>query len=102
MAARMVSAISTHLRGIPFICLFHSVSFCMMVLYLVHPLLVLSLIHISMRLRDRDYTDPIVGMPNYFSLLKSYGVVPLPGVVVAGEEDVGSYYGCLLYTSRCV
>lgn len=45
----------------------------------------------------RDYTDPIDGMPNYFSLLKSYGVVPLPGVVVAGEEDVGSYYGERIY-----
>lgn len=40
----------------------------------------------------RDFTDPIDGMPNYLSLLKSYGVVPLSGVVVAGEEDSGSYY----------
>ncbi len=40
----------------------------------------------------RDYTDPIDEMPNYLSLLRSYGVVPLPGVVVAGAEDTGSYY----------
>ena len=41
----------------------------------------------------RDYTDPIETLPNYLSLLRSYGVVPLPGVVVAGAEDSGSYYG---------
>lgn len=41
----------------------------------------------------RDYTDPITGMPNYLSFLRSYGVIPLDGVVVAGEEDTGSYYG---------
>lgn len=41
----------------------------------------------------RDFTDPIDAMPNYLSFLKSYGVVPIPGVVVAGEEDTGSYYG---------
>ena len=40
----------------------------------------------------RDYTDPIDSMPNYMALLRSYGVVPLPGVVVAGEEDAGTYY----------
>lgn len=45
----------------------------------------------------RDYTDPLMTMPNYLSLLRSYGVVPLPGVVVAGEEDAGSYYGERLY-----
>ncbi|MEG0995938.1 MAG: Gldg family protein [Clostridia bacterium] len=45
----------------------------------------------------RDYTDPIDSMPNYLSLLRSYGVVPLPGVVVAGEQDVGSYYGERIY-----
>lgn len=45
----------------------------------------------------RDYTDPIDGMPNYMALLKSYGVIPLPGVVVAGEEDMGSYYGERIY-----
>ncbi len=45
----------------------------------------------------RDYTDPLSTMPNYLSLLRSYGVVPLEGVVVAGEEDAGSYYGETLY-----
>lgn len=40
----------------------------------------------------RDYTDPIDSMPNYMALLRSYGIVPLPGVVVAGEEDAGTYY----------
>ncbi|MBP3647381.1 MAG: Gldg family protein [Clostridia bacterium] len=40
----------------------------------------------------RDYIDPIETMPNYMSLLRSYGVVPLAGVVVAGAEDTGSYY----------
>lgn len=41
----------------------------------------------------RDFTDPIAQMPNYMALLRSYGVVPLEGVVVAGLEDQGSYYG---------
>ena len=40
----------------------------------------------------RDYTDPLDTMPNYLSLLRSYGIVPLEGVVVAGEQDTGSYY----------
>lgn len=44
----------------------------------------------------RDYTDTL-NMPNYLSLLRSYGVVPLSGVVVASEEDTGSYDGELLY-----
>ena len=44
----------------------------------------------------RDYTDPI-NLPNYLSLLKNYGVVPIQGVVVAGEEDEGSYYGEQIY-----
>jgi hypothetical protein len=41
----------------------------------------------------RDFTDPLADVPNYLALLRSYGVVPLEGVAVAGEEDVGSYYG---------
>lgn len=41
----------------------------------------------------RDYTDPLDGMPNYLSLLRSYGITPVEGVVVAAEEDGGSYYG---------
>lgn len=44
----------------------------------------------------RDYTDPDA-LPNYQSLLTSYGVTPIPGVVVAGEEDTGSYYGERIY-----
>lgn len=40
----------------------------------------------------RDYTDPVDAMPNYMSLLRSYGIVPLEGVVVAGAQDSGSYY----------
>ncbi len=44
----------------------------------------------------RDYTDPS-NLTNYFSLLANYGVVPIPGVVVAGEEDSGSYYGERIY-----
>jgi hypothetical protein len=44
----------------------------------------------------RDYTDP-TDLPNYQSLLTSYGVTPIPGVVVAGTEDEGSYYGERIY-----
>lgn len=44
----------------------------------------------------RDYTDPL-DLQNYQSLLRSYDVVPLSGVVVASEEDKGSYYGERIY-----
>ncbi|NLI20485.1 MAG: GldG family protein [Clostridiales bacterium] len=44
----------------------------------------------------RDYTDP-ADLPNYLSLLRNYGVTPIPGVVVAGEADQGSYYGERIY-----
>jgi len=44
----------------------------------------------------RDYTDPL-GMPNYQSLLANYGVTPISGVVVAAEQDTGSYYGERVY-----
>ncbi len=40
----------------------------------------------------RDYTDPLGSMPNYLTLLRSYGIVPMDGVVVAGAQDSGSYY----------
>ena len=40
----------------------------------------------------RDYTAISSEMPNYTSFLKSYGVVPIDGIVVAGAEDTGSYY----------
>ena len=45
----------------------------------------------------RDYTDPLRTMPNYLSLLSSYGVRPLEGVVVADEAETGSYYENPLY-----
>ena len=45
----------------------------------------------------RDYTDPIDGVPNYLAFLRSYGIVPLAGVAVAGEEDTDTYYGEPLY-----
>ena len=41
----------------------------------------------------RDYTDPFQSMPNYMSLLRSYGVIPMDGVVVAGEQDRDTYLG---------
>lgn len=41
----------------------------------------------------RDYTDPFDSMPNYMDFLRSYGVIPLDGVVSAGEEDTATYYG---------
>ncbi|MEA4929227.1 MAG: Gldg family protein [Candidatus Limiplasma sp.] len=44
----------------------------------------------------RDYTDPL-DLPNYRSLLTNYGVTPIQGVVVAGEQDQGSYYGERIY-----
>jgi len=44
----------------------------------------------------RNFTDPL-DMPNYLALLKNYGVIPLPGVVVAGEEDVDGYLGEPIY-----
>ncbi|MEA5000234.1 MAG: Gldg family protein [Candidatus Limiplasma sp.] len=44
----------------------------------------------------RNYTDPMT-LPNYLSLLNNYGVTPIPGVVVAGEQDSGSYYGERIY-----
>lgn len=39
-----------------------------------------------------DYSDPIRNMPNYQALLRSYGFVPLEGVVVAGREEPHSYF----------
>ena len=41
----------------------------------------------------RDYTDPLAGMPNYLAFLRSYGVVPMEGVVVAGRQDTDTYFG---------
>lgn len=39
-----------------------------------------------------DYTDPIGDMPNYQSLLRSYGFLPKDGLVIASKEEAGSYY----------
>ncbi len=39
-----------------------------------------------------DYSDPVASMPNYASLLRSYGFLPLEGIVVADTEDKNSYY----------
>ena len=39
-----------------------------------------------------DYTDPIASMPNYRALLRSYGFLPLEGVVVAAKEDKSGYF----------
>ena len=44
----------------------------------------------------RDFTDPM-SLPNYFSLLLNYGVQPLAGYVIAGEEDAGSYFDERVY-----
>lgn len=39
-----------------------------------------------------DYSDPIANMPNYRALLRSYGFMPLEGVVVADKADAASYF----------
>ena len=39
-----------------------------------------------------DYTDPVGEMPNYAALLRSYGFLPLNGIVVADAADGNSYY----------
>ena len=39
-----------------------------------------------------DYSDPIGAMPNYAALLRSYGFLPMEGIVVADREDTNSYY----------
>lgn len=39
-----------------------------------------------------DYTDPVGQMPNYAALLRSYGFLPLDGIVVADAKDGNSYY----------
>ena len=38
-----------------------------------------------------DYDAPITSMPNYASLLRSYGFIPKDGVVTADKNDTGSY-----------
>ena len=39
-----------------------------------------------------DYSDPIASMPNYRALLRSYGFLPLDGVVVANKADTATYF----------
>ena len=39
-----------------------------------------------------DYSDPLTEMTHYAALLRSYGIVPMEGVVCADPEDSGSYY----------
>ncbi|MBR6953667.1 MAG: Gldg family protein [Clostridia bacterium] len=39
-----------------------------------------------------DYSDPVESMPNYASLLRYYGFLPLEGVVVASTEEPGTCY----------
>lgn len=39
-----------------------------------------------------DYTDPLENMPNYSALLRSYGFLPLEGIVIADTTDEGTFY----------
>ena len=39
-----------------------------------------------------DYTDPVEDMPNYSSLLRSYGILPMKGIVVASPDEPDTYY----------
>ena len=39
-----------------------------------------------------DYSDPTDKMPSYLSLLRSYGFVPLDGIVMADRDDPATYY----------
>lgn len=39
-----------------------------------------------------DYSDPVEDMPNYLSLLRSYGFLPKTGIVVASSEEPNTYY----------
>lgn len=39
-----------------------------------------------------DYTDPAGKMPNYTALLRTYGFIPLEGIVVADTADEDTYY----------
>ncbi len=40
-----------------------------------------------------DYTDDLSGMNNYLSLLRSFGMMPREGVVVASTEEPDTYFG---------
>ena len=39
-----------------------------------------------------DYSDPLENMPNYSTLLRSYGFLPRSGIVVADAADSNTYY----------
>jgi len=39
-----------------------------------------------------DYTDPVEEMPNYASLLRSYGIIPKDGIVIADQAAPNTYY----------
>ena len=39
-----------------------------------------------------DYLDPLEDMPNYLSLLRNYGFVPLEGIVTADASATDTYY----------
>ncbi len=40
-----------------------------------------------------DFTDDLSGMSNYLSLLRSFGMVPREGVVLASLEEQDTYFG---------
>ena len=44
-----------------------------------------------------EYNEPLEKMPNYLTLMRSYGIVPLDGMVVADQADADSYYRYLYY-----
>ena len=39
-----------------------------------------------------DYSDPVESMPNYSALLRSYGFLPLEGIVIANQKAEDTYY----------
>ena len=39
-----------------------------------------------------DYTDPVDKMPGYAALMRSYGFVPLNGLVMAGRDEPDTFY----------
>ncbi|MBE5768978.1 MAG: hypothetical protein E7333_05225 [Clostridiales bacterium] len=39
-----------------------------------------------------DYSDPFEDMPNYLSLMRSYGFEPVKGMVIAGQEEPDTYF----------
>lgn len=39
-----------------------------------------------------DYSDPVDNMPNYLSLLRSYGFIPQKGVTVAAQDESSTFY----------